>query len=60
MVLLSLDRVEIVVLVVVLEIIDRVGLVEVRIKVFCIEDVRVIKRKYIIERVKEIFEILME
>lgn len=43
-----------------METIDRVGPAEARIKVLRIEDVRATKRKYIIERAKEILETLME
>ncbi|AMQ19128.1 DNA primase DnaG [Thermococcus peptonophilus] len=56
----SLDRVETAVLAAALETIDRVGPAEARIKVLRIEDVRATKRKYIIERAKEILETLME
>lgn len=56
----SLDRVETAILAAALETIDRVGPCEARIKVIKIEDVRATKRKYIIERAKEILETLME
>ncbi len=56
----SLDRVETAILAAALETIDRVGPAEARIKVLRIEDVRATKRKYIIERAKEILETLME
>lgn len=56
----SLDRVETAILAAALETIDRVGPAEAKIKVLRIEDVRATKRKYIIERAKEILESLME
>ncbi|EEB74370.1 DNA primase DnaG [Thermococcus sp. AM4] len=56
----SLDRVETAILAAALETIDRVGPAEAHIKVLRIEDVRATKRKYIIERAKEILETLME
>ncbi|WP_461865520.1 DNA primase DnaG [Thermococcus sp.] len=56
----SLDRVETAILAAALETIDRVGPAEAKIKVLKIEDVRATKRKYIIERAKEILETLME
>ncbi|ASJ06696.1 DNA primase DnaG [Thermococcus pacificus] len=56
----SLDRVETAILAAALETIDRVGPAEAKIKVLRIEDVRATKRKYIIERAKEILEGLME
>jgi len=56
----SLDRVETSILAATLETIDRVGPAEARIKVLRIEDVRATKRKYIIERAKEILENLMD
>ncbi len=56
----SLDRVETAILAAALETIDRVGPAEAKIKVLRIEDVRATKRKYIIERAKEILETLME
>jgi len=56
----SLDRVETAILAAALETIDRVGPCEARIRVIKIEDVRATKRKYIIERAKEILETLME
>ncbi|KUH31664.1 hypothetical protein APY94_12000 [Thermococcus celericrescens] len=56
----SLDRVETAILAAALETIDRVGPAEANIKVLRIEDVRATKRKYIIERAKEILEGLME
>ncbi|AEK72659.1 DNA primase [Thermococcus sp. 4557] len=56
----SLDRVETAILAAALETIDRVGPAEAHIKVLRIEDVRATKRKYIIERAKEILEGLME
>ncbi|NJE25362.1 DNA primase [Thermococcus sp. MV5] len=56
----SLDRVETAILAAALETIDRIGPSEARIKVMRIEDVRATKRKYIIERAKEILETLME
>ncbi len=56
----SLDRVETAILAAALETIDRVGPAEARIKVLRIEDVRATKRKYIVERAKEILESLME
>ncbi len=56
----SLDRVETAILAAALETIDRVGPAEARIKVLRIEDVRATKRKYIIERAKQILEHLME
>ena len=56
----SLDRVETAILAAALETIDRVGPAEARIKVLRIEDVRATKRKYIIERAKQILENLME
>ncbi len=56
----SLDRVETAILAAALETIDRVGPAEAKIKVLRIEDVRAAKRKYIIERAKEILETLME
>ncbi|WP_297063081.1 DNA primase DnaG [Thermococcus sp.] len=56
----SLDRVETAILAAALETIDRVGPAEAKIRVLRIEDVRATKRKYIIERAKEILETLME
>ncbi len=56
----SLDRVETAILAAALETIDRIGPSEARINVMRIEDVRATKRKYIIERAKEILETLME
>jgi len=56
----SLDRVETAILAAALETIDRVGPAEAKIKVLRIEDVRATKRKYIIERAKEILKSLME
>ncbi|AEH23917.1 DNA primase DnaG [Pyrococcus yayanosii] len=56
----SLDRVETAIIAAALETIDRVGPCEAKIKVIKIEDVRATKRKYIIERAKEILETLME
>jgi DNA primase len=56
----SLDRVETAILAAALETIDRVGPAEAGIKVLRIEDVRATKRKYIIERAKQILEGLME
>ncbi len=56
----SLDRVETAILAAALETIDRVGPAEAQIKVLRIEDVRATKRKYIIERAKEILEGLMD
>ncbi|MCO6040344.1 DNA primase DnaG [Thermococcus alcaliphilus] len=56
----SLDRVETAILAAALETIDRIGPSEARIRVIRIEDVRATKRKYIIERAKEILETLME
>lgn len=56
----SLDRVETAILAAALETIDRVGPCEANIKVSRIEDVRATKRRYIIERAKEILEGLME
>lgn len=56
----SLDRVETAILAAALETIDRVGPCEARVRVIKIEDVRATKRKYIIERAKEILETLME
>jgi len=56
----SLDRVETAILAAALETIDRVGPCEARIKVMKIEDVRATKRRYIVERAKEILETLME
>lgn len=56
----SLDRVETAILAAALETIDRVGPAEAKIKVLRIEDVRATKRRYIIERAKEILETLME
>ncbi len=56
----SLDRVETAILAAALETIDRVGPAEAHIKVLRIEDVRATKRKYIIERAKQILEHLME
>jgi len=56
----SLDRVETAILAAALETIDRVGPAEAKIRVLRIEDVRATKRKYIIERAKEILESLME
>jgi len=56
----SLDRVETAILAAALETIDRVGPAEAQIKVLRIEDVRATKRKYIIERAKQILEGLME
>ncbi|AIF68896.1 hypothetical protein PAP_02330 [Palaeococcus pacificus DY20341] len=56
----SLDRVETAILAAALETIDRVGPCEARISVTRIEDVRATKRKYIVERAKEILESLME
>ncbi|ASJ10077.1 hypothetical protein A3L12_01580 [Thermococcus sp. P6] len=56
----SLDRIETSILAATLETIDRVGPAEARIKVLRIEDVRATKRKYIIERAKEILENLMD
>ncbi len=56
----SLDRVETAILAAALETIDRVGPCEASIKVSRIEDVRATKRRYIIERAKEILESLME
>lgn len=56
----SLDRVETAILAAALETIDRVGPAEARIQVIRIEDVRATKRKYIIERAKEILEGMME
>ncbi len=56
----SLDRVETAILAAALETIDRVGPAEAHIKVLRIEDVRATKRKYIIERAKQILENLME
>lgn len=56
----SLDRVETAILAAALETIDRVGPAEAKIKVLRIEDVRATKRKYIIERAKEILETMME
>jgi len=56
----SLDRVETAILAAALETIDRVGPAEAQIKVLRIEDVRATKRKYIIERAKEILESLMD
>jgi len=55
----SLDRVETAILAAALETIDRVGPAEAKIKVLRIEDVRATKRKYIVERAKEILESLM-
>ncbi|AMM54480.1 DNA primase DnaG [Pyrococcus kukulkanii] len=56
----SLDRVETAIIAAALETIDRVGPCEAKIRVIKIEDVRATKRKYIIERAKEILETLME
>ncbi len=56
----SLDRVETAILAAALETIDRVGPAEAQIRVLRIEDVRATKRKYIIERAKEILEGLMD
>ncbi len=56
----SLDRVETAILAAALETIDRIGPSEAKIRVIRIEDVRATKRKYIIERAKEILETLME
>ncbi|WP_297457923.1 DNA primase DnaG [Thermococcus sp.] len=56
----SLDRVETAILAAALETIDRVGPAEAKIRVLRIEDVRATKRKYIIERAKEILEKLMD
>ncbi len=56
----SLDRVETAILAAALETIDRVGPAEAHIKVLRIEDVRATKRKYIIERAKEILEQMMQ
>ncbi|MFA4646038.1 DNA primase DnaG [Pyrococcus kukulkanii] len=56
----SLDRVETAIIAAALETIDRVGPCEAKIRVVKIEDVRATKRKYIIERAKEILETLME
>ncbi|WP_010477079.1 DNA primase DnaG [Thermococcus zilligii] len=56
----SLDRVETAILAAALETIDRVGPAEAQIKVLRIEDARATKRKYIIERAKEILETLVE
>jgi len=56
----SLDRVETAILAAALETIDRVGPAEAHIKVLRIEDVRATKRKYIIDRAKEILEQMMQ
>ncbi|CAB49397.1 DNA primase DnaG [Pyrococcus abyssi] len=56
----SLDRVETAIIAAALETIDRVGPCEAKIRVVKIEDVRASKRKYIIERAKEILETLIE
>ncbi|WP_048149200.1 DNA primase DnaG [Palaeococcus ferrophilus] len=56
----SLDRVETAILAAALETIDRVGPAEARIRVIRIEDVRATKRKYIVERAKEILEGMMQ
>ena len=54
----SLDRVETSIIAAALETINRVGPCEATIKVERIEDVRDAKRKFIVERAKEIFELV--
>ncbi len=56
----SLDRVETAILAAALETIDRVGPAEAHINVLRIEDVRATKRKYIVERAKDILEEMMQ
>ncbi len=56
----SLDRVETSIIAAALETIDRVGPCEAKIKVEMIEDVRDAKRKFIVDRAKEIVELVEE
>ena len=50
----SLDRIETAILAAALETIDRIGPCEARIKLKKIEDVRTVKRKYVLDRAREI------
>ena len=56
----SLDKSETSIVGAALEVIDRIGPCEAKIKVTSIEDVRVSKREYIIERAKELLKNLMD
>ncbi len=56
----SLDKAETSIVGAALEVIDRIGPCEAKIKVTLIEDVRVSKREYVIERAKELLRELMD